>query len=53
MVSHQLDVLRVPRSILGEANHFAVFFFFFLETLESQKTNEDDDVLDVVADDVK
>ena len=34
MVSHQLDVLRVPRSILGEANLFpfvfqTLFFFFF------------------------
>ena len=29
MVSHQLDVLRVPRSILGEAKLFLIFLFFF------------------------
>ena len=27
MVSHQLDVLRVPGSIPGEANFLLVFFF--------------------------
>ena len=29
MVSHQLDVLRVPGSIPGEANFFNLFFIFY------------------------
>ena len=38
MVSHQLDVLRVPRSILGEANLFFLLFsntFFDADVLAS------------------